>query len=137
MQGQDKNEDILEVLGVGSEKPYFIYVTFYIILAIIKKNNFDATKDANQKEHFIKYLKYIKKHYKNLVKEGLSFRPERSLFGRCSTPIPASFGLKGDRWNSLGGVQQMAKDFFNNFMDDLNFYLDRASGMKESMLRHL
>jgi len=137
MQGQDKNEDILEVLGVGSERPYFIYVTFYIILAIIKKNNFDATKDVKQKEHFIKYLHYIKKHYKGLVKNGLTQTELSFPFGRSNTPIPVSFGLKGDRWNALDGTRTMARDFFNNFMCDLNFYLDRAGGMKGSMLRHL
>ena len=100
MQGQDKNEDIFEVLGVGSEKPYFLHITFYICLAIIKKNNFDATKDEKQKEHFIKYLKYIKQHYKNLVKEAFLWKDLWKDFPDCGfpnsrpvVPIPTSFGL--------------------------------------------
>ena len=133
MQGQDKNEDILQVLGVGSEKPYFVYVAFYICLAIIKKKNFDATKNEKQKEHFIKYLKYIKRHFKNLVKKGLSNPPAPT----DSIVIPTSFGLKADRSNSLDAVQIWAGNFLNNFMMDLNFYFERDGAMRQALLKYL
>ena len=147
MQGQDKNEDIFEVLGVGSEKPYFLHITFYICLAIIKKNNFDATKDEKQKEHFIKYLKYIKQHYKNLVKEAFLWKDLWKDFPDCGfpnsrpvVPIPTSFGLKENRLSLLqasGTIQIESRHLFNNAMDDFNFYFERAKGMREELLKYL
>merc|ERR1711971_661997 len=59
---QDKNEDIMEALSIDeNKKPYFTYLVFFVTLAAIKKNNFEATKDEAQKTHFAKYLKYIKR----------------------------------------------------------------------------
>ena len=43
MKDQDKTEDIFEVLGIGLEKPYFIYVTFFICLVLIKWNNYTGS----------------------------------------------------------------------------------------------
>ena len=49
MKGQDKNEDIMEALSIDvNKKPYFPYLGFYITLAIIKKNNFEASKVDEQ-----------------------------------------------------------------------------------------
>ena len=49
MKDQDKNEDIMEVLSIDvNKKPYFPYLGFYITLAIIKKNNFEASKVDEQ-----------------------------------------------------------------------------------------
>ena len=43
--GQDKNEDIMEALSIDeSKKPYFTYLVYFVTLAVIKKNNFEATK---------------------------------------------------------------------------------------------
>ena len=146
MQGQNKNEDIFEVLGVGSEKPYFLHFTFYICLAIIKKNNFDATKDEKQKEHFIKYLRYIKQHYKDLVKEALLWSPICDFPGcdiphlRSKKPIPTSFGLKENHLSALTQERTITlnmRHMFNNSMNDFNFYFERAKGMKEALLEYL
>ena len=82
MKDQDENEDIFEALGIEmDEKPYFIYITFYVYLAIIKKNIYDATKDENQMRLFIKYCIYIK----------VSLLGVDSLWGDC-TFIPADWG---------------------------------------------
>merc|ERR1711990_590096 len=60
VKGQNKNEDIMEVLSIDeNKKPYFTYLVFFVTLAAIKRNNFEATKDEAQKKHFEKYLKYI------------------------------------------------------------------------------
>ena len=49
MKDQDKNEDIMEALSIDvNKKPYFPYLGFYITLAIIKKNNFEASKVDEQ-----------------------------------------------------------------------------------------
>ena len=121
MKDQDKNEDIFEVLGIGSEKPYFIYVTFFICLAIIKKNNFEATKDKKQMEHFKKTLNYIKCHFKGLVKKGLDIKLDD--FGYpCSgllrepmfTRIPASYGMQKGKYPTTAQVEKWAADFFEN-----------------------
>ena len=46
MKDQDEKEDIFDALEIEmDEKPYFIYITFYVCLAIIKKNMYDVTKD--------------------------------------------------------------------------------------------
>ena len=44
MKDQDKTEDLFKVLDREAEKPYFIYFPFYVCLAIIKRNNYHATK---------------------------------------------------------------------------------------------
>ena len=142
MKDQDKNEDIFEVLGIGLEKPYFIYVTFFLCLAIIKKNNFDATKDPKQMEHFKKTLKYIKCHFKNLVKTALDINVKE---GRCAAEdgtyvperIPASYGLQKGKYPTTGQVEKFASDFFYNFCDDLDSYLDMKKGLRKEMLKYL
>jgi len=142
MKDQDKTEDIFEVLGIGLEKPYFIYVTFFITLAIIKKNNFDATKDPEQMEHFKKTLKYIKCHFKNLVKKGLDINVRE---GRYAAPegtyvperIPAAFGLQKGKYPTTGQVEKFAADFFENFCDDLDSYLNMKKGLRKEILKHL
>ena len=51
LEKQDKSEDIFEVLAIKmDEKPYFLYITFFVCLAIVKKNIYDATKDENQRD---------------------------------------------------------------------------------------
>ena len=142
MKDQDKNEDIFEVLGIGLEKPYFIYVTFFITLAIIKKNNFDATKDPKQMEHFKKTLKYIKCHFKNLVKTALDINVRE---GRCAAEdgtyvperIPASYGLQKGKYPTTGQVEKFAADFFENFCEDLDSNLDMKKGLRKEMLKYL
>jgi len=148
MKDQDKNEDIFEVLGIGLEKPYFIYVTFFLSLAIIKKNNFDATKDPKQMEHFKKTLKYIKCHFKNLVKTALDINvKEGRNEGRYATEdgtcpyvperIPASYGLQKGKYTTTGQVEKFAAHFFDNFCDDLDSYLDMKKGLRKEMLKYL
>jgi len=146
MKDQDKNEDIFEVLGIGLEKPYFIYVTFFISLAIIKKNNFDATKDPKQMEHFKKTLKYIKCHFKNLVKKALDINVKNGRYGRFTEVeegtyvperIPASYGLQKGKYPTTGQVEKFASDFFDNFCGDLDTYLDRKKGLRKEMLKFL
>ena len=146
MKDQDKNEDIFEVLGIGLEKPYFIYITFFISLAIIKKNNFDATKDPKQMEHFKKTLKYIKCHFRNLVKKALDINVKNGRYGRFTDVepgtyvperIPASYGLQRGKYPTTGQVEEFASDFFDNFCGDLDTYLDRKKGLRKEMLKYL
>ena len=146
MKDQDKNEDIFEVLGIGLEKPYFIYVTFFISLAIIKKNNFDATKDPKQMEHFKKTLKYIKHHFKNLVKNGLDLVKNirtTLIYSHMLTVEPGTYGLQKGKYPqsekpiSVVEVQKVASDFFDNFCGDLDTYLDGKKGLRKEMLKYL
>ena len=145
MKDQDKNEDIFEVLGIGSEQPYFIYVTFFISLAIIKKNNFEATKDEKQMEHFKKTLNYIKCHFKGLVKKGLDIKLIDDAGYPCSglarepmfTRIPACYGMQKGKYPTTAQVEEWAADFFDNFLGDLDTYLDRKKGLREEMLKYL
>jgi len=144
MKDQDKNEDIFEVLGIGLEKPYFLYVTFFICLAIIKKNNYDATKDPKQMEHFKKTLKYIKLHFKNLVKEGLDIDKNiRTILIHIMTVEPGTYGLQKGKYPqsekpiSVVEVQKVASDFFDNFCGDLDTYLDGKKGLRKEMLKYL
>ena len=47
MEGQDKNENMFEALEINWEsRPYFPHFMFYVCLAIIKKNTFEATKGS-------------------------------------------------------------------------------------------
>ena len=47
MEGQDKNENMFEALEINWEsRPYFPHLMFYVCLAIIKKNTFEATKGS-------------------------------------------------------------------------------------------
>jgi len=134
MKDQDKNEDIFEALGIQmNEKPYFIYITFYVCLAIIKKNIYDATKDENQKRLLIKYLSYAKKHFDNILKRAFRFPPDFP----SSQAIPAKYGLKGGLNASQRAVEIFGGDFVNNFIDDLDSYLKRAPGLKETLLNYL
>ena len=53
MEGQDKNENMFEALEINWEsRPYFPHLMFYICLAIIKKNTFEATKGSLISESF-------------------------------------------------------------------------------------
>jgi len=143
MKDQDINEDIFEVLGIGSEKPYFIYITFFISLAIIKKNNFEKTKDEKQEEHFKKTLKYLKNHFTGLAKRGLDvpvshgksmrYELDRDVIGT----VPASYGLKRGKYPTTGPVEKWAGDFLDNFFGDLDTYLDRKKGLRKEMIKYL
>ena len=65
MQDQDKMEDIFDALNIDlNQKPYFPHFAFFLCLAVIKRNNYDETKDQIQLSHFIKCVKYLKLHYK-------------------------------------------------------------------------
>jgi hypothetical protein len=47
MEGQDKNENMFEALEINQEsRPYFPHLMFYVCLAIIKKNAYDATEGS-------------------------------------------------------------------------------------------
>ena len=73
MKNQDKKENMFEALGINLQQtPYFPHLVFYVCLAIIKKNTFNATKDEKQNHHFVQYIKYIKHHYHDLLKTALS-----------------------------------------------------------------
>ena len=137
MKDQDKNEDIFKVLDIKmDEKPYFIYVTFYICLAVIKKNIYDSSKDETQKSLFIKCLSYAKKHFGDIMKRGLQFPPDYQRFTPRFIPA-AKFGLKGGLMANQLGVESFGADFLNNFIDDLNFYLARAPGLREALINYL
>ena len=44
MEGQDKTENMFQALEINLEsRPYFPHLMFYVCLAIIKKNTYDAT----------------------------------------------------------------------------------------------
>ena len=84
MADQDKSENLFQILDKSAEKPYFLHFPFYVCLAIIKKNNYLETKDTKQERQFIICLKYIKTHYKYLLKvcvlkNGFIFLILRSL----------------------------------------------------------
>ena len=130
MKDQDISEDIFEVLGIKmDEKPYFIHIAFYVCLAIIKKNIYDAAKDEKQKRLFIKCLSYAKKHFNGILKWGLQ-QPTDALYFSPRI-IPAKFGLKGGLYANQTAVEIFGGDFVNNFIDDLNSYLIRAPGLRE------
>ena len=118
------------------EKPYFIYITFYVCLAIIKKNIYDATKDETQKSLFIKCLFYAKKHFGDIMKRGLQFPPDYPRFTPHYIPA-AKYGLKGGLMSNQLGVESFGGDFLNNFINDLDSYLKRAPGLKETLLDYL
>ena len=60
MQDQDKMEDIFDALNIDlNQKPYFPHFAFFLCLAVIKRNNYDETKDQIQLRHFIKCVKII------------------------------------------------------------------------------
>ena len=132
LKKQDKNEDIFEVLGIEmDEKPYFLYITFFVCLAIVKKNIYDATNDENQKRLFIKYLGYAKKHFGDIL-VGLQFSSD---FPRINPQAVTAtkYGLKKGVFSILA-VQVFAADFVNNFIDDLNSHLTRSPGLREAMV---
>ena len=136
LKDQDKKEDIFQALDIKmDEKPYFIYITFYVCLAIIKKNIYDATKDETQKSHFIKYLRYTKNHFDDIMKRGLGFPPDSHRF--APPRLPARYGLKEGLMANQVGVEIFGGDFVNNFIDDLNFYLARAPGLREALINYL
>ena len=137
MKDQDKNEDIFQALDINmDEKPYFIYITFFVCLSIIKKNIYDASKDETQKSLFIKCLSYAKKHFGDIMRRGLQFPPDYQRFTPRFIPA-AKFGLKGGLNGDQMEVQIFGGDFLNNFIDDLNSYLKRAPGLKEALLNYL
>jgi len=143
MTGQDKNEDIMEVLSIDeNKKPYFTYLVFFVTLAAIKRNNFEATKDEAQKTHFEKYLKYIKHHYKDLPKMAITVQPDHTNVVK----IPKSFGL--DRFGAdplytnrgmpkRENSKEFAQNFLTNWFDDFHFYMNRVPGLKKEMIKHL
>ena len=135
MKDEDKNEDIFEVLGIKmDENPYFIYITFYICLAIVKKNIYDTTKDENQLRLFIKYLGYAKKHFGDIL-VGLQFNSD---FPRITPQaISAKYGLKKGLFTSILPIQVFASAFVNNFIEDLNSHLTRAPGLREALVNYL
>ena len=90
-------------------------------------------QDETQKNHFIKYLEYVKRHYKNFPKQALL---GASAYQRHDVVIPASFKLERKKW--IGeDTQEFAESFLSNWFDDLKFYLKRAPGLKEEMLQYL
>ena len=136
VKDQDKNEDIFEVLDITmDEKPYFIHIAFYVCLAIIKKNNYDATKEKKQMRLFIKYLGYAKKHFGDILKNHLRFPKDfpRNVF----TTIPAKYGLKQGREKTIFEIETWGGDFVSNFIDDLNSHLTRAPGLREALINYL
>lgn len=137
MKDQDKTEDLFQVLDKGAEKPYFIYFPFYVCLAIIKRNNYHATKDKNQDRQFIICLKYIKNHYKHLLKDGL--RAALNSGSRYEPRITADHGLQTGVLGFLvkDEVQTFAADFIANFMADLETYLKRVPKLRNEMLKYL
>ena len=53
MEGQDKNENMFQALEINLEsRPYFPHLMFYVCLAIIKKNTYDATEGSLISECF-------------------------------------------------------------------------------------
>ena len=68
-------------------------------------------------------LSEIKPPFKDLLKNGLSHKRGDNRREKLSR-IPASFGLHQGRYPTTEEVEIFAADFFNNFMDDLDGYLD-------------
>ena len=96
MKDQDKKENFFKALGIGMEDtPYFPHLIFYVCLAIIKKNNFDATKDRKQNQDFIQLMEYIKLHYQDFLKTILSppYNAQVRSGERPKFDIPYRFGL--------------------------------------------
>ena len=133
MEGQDKMEDIFDALNIDlNQKPYFPHFAFFLCLAVIKRNNYDETKDQVQLRHFIKCVKYLKLHYKSLIKTALISGNEEDV------KIPLSFGLyRGPRMEADEPTQEFAEIFLNNFFDDLNYYLKRAPTTRKALLKYL
>ena len=138
MKDQDKREDIFKVLEIKmDEKPYFIYIRFYVCLAIIKKNIYDATKDETQQSLFIKCLFYAKKHFGDIIKRGLQLPPDyQGPFTPISIPA-AKYGLKAGLTSNQMEVESFGGAFLHNFIVDLNFYLARAPGLREELINYL
>ena len=89
-----------------------------------------------QKNHFIKYLEYVKRHYESVPKQALQGVRAFQGSGRYKVEIPASFKLERKKW--IGeDTQNMGEEFLSNWFDDLKFYLIRAPGLKEEMLQYL
>ena len=86
-----------------------------------------------QKNHFIKYLEYVKRHYKSVPKQALL---GLSPYYRYDVKIPASFKLERQKWKGED-TQEFGESFLGNWFDDLKFYLKRAPGLKEEMLQYL
>ena len=69
------------------------------------------------------------------MKNGLSHKRCDDRREKLSR-VPASFGLHRGRYPTTEEVEIFAADFFNNFMGDLDGYLDRfKNGGEESWLR--
>ena len=52
--------------------------------------------------------------------------------------IPKSFGLyRGPAEEAEDPTASFSESFLNNFLDDLNFYLQQATGMRKALLKHL
>ena len=64
MDGQDKNENMLQALEINQEsRPYFPHLVFYVCLAIIKKNTYDATKGSLVSECILTLPKKVSNHF--------------------------------------------------------------------------
>ena len=64
MEGQDKNENMFEALEINWEsRPYFPHLMFYVCLAIIKKNTYDATKGSLVSECILTLPKKVSNHF--------------------------------------------------------------------------
>ena len=153
---QDKKENMFKALKIDvHQKPYFPHFIFYVCLAIIKRNTFIETSDEKQNDDFVQYMTYIKRHYNDLLKTALSppydATPQfprlysnvgsgvKSKFMPAKRPrikIPVSFGL-GAQDGPEDDTQSFVEEFFSNFLNDLNFYLQRATGMRKAMLKYL
>ena len=53
------------------------------------------------------------------------------------TRIPASYGMQKGKYPTTAQVEEWAADFFDNFLGDLDTYLDRKKGLREEMLKYL
>jgi len=140
MKDQDKKENFFKALGIGMEDtPYFPHLIFYVCLAIIKKNNFDATKDRKQNQDFIQLMEYIKLHYQDFLKIILSppYNAQVRSGERPKFDIPYRFGLfRGKEAEAEEHTASFAQEMMNNFVDDLNFYLERAPEMRRELLMY-
>ena len=52
--------------------------------------------------------------------------------------IPESFGLyHGPAEEAMDPTASFSESLLNNFLDDLNFYFQQATGMRKALLTHL
>jgi hypothetical protein len=53
------------------------------------------------------------------------------------TRIPASYGMQKGKYPTTAQVEEWAADFFENFLADLDTYLDRKKGLREELIKYL